>query len=209
MAHILAVSGSPSPTSRTAAILDRVGRRVREDGHTIDILHVRTLPAAPLLAADQSDPFIADAAERLGRADAVVLGTPVYKASYSGLLKVWLDSVAQLAFTGKTVLPLATGGSLANVLALDYALRPVLAAMGAAHVVQGYFVLDQLVVPGPGDGWSLDPVAQPALDDIVDAFLRVVAVAHPEPRAASPILVRGEACIDPLGIAEAGWNAAA
>jgi FMN reductase len=181
MAHILAVSGSPSPTSRTAAVLANVGQRARAAGHSVDVLHLRTLPAGPLLAADPADPCIADAAERLARADAVVVGTPVYKASYSGLLKVWFDSVAQLAFTGKTVLPLATGGSLANMLALDYALRPVLAAMGAAHVVGGYFVLDRFVVPAAGGSWTLDPDAQPALDGIVDTFLRVVALAHPGP----------------------------
>jgi FMN reductase len=200
MAHVLAVSGSPSPTSRTAAVIERVGHRVREDGHTIDILHLRTLPAAPLLAADPSDPFVVDAAERLGRADAVVVGTPVYKASFSGLLKVWLDSVSQLAFTGKTVLPLATGGSLANMLALDYALRPVLAAMGATHVVQGYFVLDRFVAQAPGELWTLDPEAQPALDAVVDAFLRAVSVAHPRiaPRIPGP---RAAGCVDPLGVA--------
>lgn len=202
MAHVLAVSGSPSPTSRTAVLIDEVGRRVREDGHTIDVLHLRNLPAVPLLAADPSDPLVRDAAERLGRADAVVLGTPVYKASYSGLLKVWLDSLAQFAFTGKTVLPLATGGSLANVLALDYALRPVLAAMGAMHVVPGYFVLDRFVAQAAEDVWTLDPEVRPALDAVIDAFLRSVSISHPHrpSRVPGP---RAGACVDPLGVAGA------
>ncbi len=57
----------------------------------------------------------------------MVIGTPVYKAAYSGLLKSLLDLLPQYALAGKTVLPLATGGSTAHVLAIDYALRPVLA----------------------------------------------------------------------------------
>ncbi len=207
MAHILAVSGSPSPTSRTAAVVDNVSRRVRHDGHSVDVLHLRSLPASPLLNADHADPFIADAAERLRRADAVVVGTPVYKASYSGLLKVWFDSVTQLAFTGKTILPLATGGSLANVLALDYALRPVLAAMGAAHVVPGYFVLDRLLVADPDAGWTIDADAQPALDQVVDAFLAAVGLAHRTP-VASVRRNDGNGCVDPLGVAGIGLRAA-
>jgi FMN reductase len=46
----------------------------------------------------------------------------------------------QFALAGKAVLPVATGGSVAHVLALDYALRPVLQSMGARHIVQSHFV---------------------------------------------------------------------
>jgi FMN reductase len=174
MARILAVSGSPSPISRTTAVVEHVSQRLVREGHDVDVLYLRELPAHPLLHADLSDPFIAGARDRLAQADAVVLGTPVYKASFSGLLKVWFDSVTQLALTGKTVLPLATGGSLTSVLALDYSLRPVLSAMGAAHVVPGYFVLDKLVVRGADNVWSIDPDAQSELDPIIDAFVRTV-----------------------------------
>ena len=55
-----------------------------------------------------------------------MVATPVYKAAYSGLLKVLLDLLPQTALKEKTVLPLATGGSPHHMLALDYALRPVL-----------------------------------------------------------------------------------
>jgi FMN reductase len=178
MARILAVSGSPSPVSRTTAVLDLVSDRLAREGHEIDVLYLRTLPAHPLLFADMSDPYVAGARDRLEQADAVVLATPVYKASFSGLLKVWFDSVAQLALTDKTVLPLATGGSLTSVLALDYALRPVLSAMGAAHVVPGYFVLDKLVVPGADNVWSIDPDAQAALDVIIGGFVRTLTTVR-------------------------------
>jgi FMN reductase len=176
MARILAVSGSPSPVSRTTAVLDLVSQQLSREGHDVDVLYLRALPAYPLLHADMSDPYIANARDRLAQADAVVLATPVYKASFSGLLKVWFDSVAQLALTGKTVLPLATGGSLTSVLALDYALRPVLSAMGAAHVVPGYFVLDKLVVQSSENGWSIERDARDALDLIIEGFLRAITV---------------------------------
>jgi FMN reductase len=175
MAEILIVYGSPARTSRTASVLGHVGARLAGEGHGVDLLHLRAIPAGPLLLADTHDPFVADAASRLARADAVVLGTPVYKAAYSGLLKVWLDSLSQFAFTDKIVLPLATGGSLANVLALDYALRPVLAAMGATHVVQGHFILDRLVGADPTQLPLLDDPTQAGLDIVIDGFLTAVS----------------------------------
>ncbi len=77
-----------------------------------------------------------------------MIGTPVYKAAYAGLLKSLLDLLPQYALTGKTVLPLATGGSTAHVLAIDYALRPVLSSMGASHIVQGWFTVDKDISVG-------------------------------------------------------------
>ncbi|GAB2803269.1 hypothetical protein GCM10027073_39690 [Streptomyces chlorus] len=100
-------------------------------------LDVRTLPAEALLGADFRHPAITGAAALFERADAVVIGTPVHKAAYSGLLKSLLDLLPQYALAGKSVLPLATGGSTAHVLAIDYALRPVLSSMGAAHCPTG------------------------------------------------------------------------
>jgi FMN reductase len=80
----------------------------------------------------------------------------VYKAAYTGLLKSFLDLLPQYALAGKTVLPLVTGGTPAHVLTVDYALRPVLASMGA-HVGQGYFLLDQLISVGSGAGATIAP----------------------------------------------------
>jgi FMN reductase len=74
------------------------------------------------------------------QADGIIIATPIYKASYSGLLKVFLDLLPQFALAGKAVLPIATGGSVAHLLALDYGLRPVLQSMGARHIVQSLFV---------------------------------------------------------------------
>jgi FMN reductase len=170
MVHILAVSGSPSRASRTAAVLGRVATRLAGDGHTVDVLHLRALPAEPLLRLDLGDPFVADAAERLRRAEAVVLGTPVYQSSFTGLMKVWFDTLAPRAFDGRTVLPLITGASGVDPFAVGRALSPILAGMGAAHVAEGKFLLDRLVVQGAGDIWTLDPEAQSALDHAVDEF---------------------------------------
>ena len=145
MATILTVSASPSVRSKTARTRHLIDGHLTAAGHTVHPLDVRDLPPAALLAADTSHPAIAAAVELFEQADGVVVATPVYKASYSGLLKTLLDLLPQRALADKVVLPLATGGSLAHVLVLDYALRPVLTALGSSQIVQGYFLLDQFV----------------------------------------------------------------
>ncbi|MFD8599923.1 NADPH-dependent FMN reductase [Kitasatospora sp. NPDC059646] len=170
MAVILSVSGSPSATSRTTRLLRHVDRRLVRHGHRVETLDVRTLPAEALLGADTTDPAIARAVALFERADGVVIGTPVYKAAYSGLLKALLDLLPQYALRGKTVLPLATGGSTAHVLAVDYALRPVLNSMGAAHITQGWFVLDRHIGVREDGGTELERETEVLLTPVVDAF---------------------------------------
>lgn len=170
MAAILSVSGSPSPTSRTARLLRHLDDRLRLQGHDVTPLDVRTLPAQALLGADFQHPAITDATALFGRADGVVIGTPVYKAAYSGLLKSLLDLLPQYALAGKTVLPLATGGSTAHVLAIDYALRPVLSSMGALHIVPGWFTLDRDVTVDDGGATVVAPDAAEALGRVTDQF---------------------------------------
>lgn len=170
MAAILSVSGSPSPTSRTSRLLRQLDDRLRLQGHDVTPLDVRTLPAQALLGADFRHPAIVAATDLFARADGVVIGTPVYKAAYSGLLKSLLDLLPQYALSGKTVLPLATGGSTAHVLAIDYALRPVLSSMGASHIVPGWFTLDKDVAADDHATQIVAPAAAEALEQVTDLF---------------------------------------
>ncbi|KDN84998.1 NADPH-dependent FMN reductase [Kitasatospora cheerisanensis] len=179
MAVILSVSGSPSATSRTTRLLRHVDHRLVRHGHLVEALDVRTLPAEALLGADTGNPAIARAVAQFERADGVVIGTPVYKAAYSGLLKALLDLLPQYALRGKTVLPLATGGSTAHVLAVDYALRPVLNSMGAAHITQGWFVLDRHIGVREDGGTELERETEVLLTPVVDAFAAALR-PHPE-----------------------------
>ena len=121
---VLLIAGSPSGQSRSAALLDSVAERLLlQKNLTVDRLNIRELPASALLLADWDHPSIVAAIAQVARARAVVVATPVYKAAYSGVLKVFLDLLPQTALKDKTVLPLATGGSPHHMLALDYALR--------------------------------------------------------------------------------------
>lgn len=170
MATILSVSGSPSATSRTSRLLRHLDDRLRQQGHRVTALDVRTLPAEALLGADFGHPAIVAATALFAEADGVVIGTPVYKAAYSGLLKSLLDLLPQYALADKTVLPLATGGTTAHVLAIDYALRPVLSSMGAGHIAPGWFTLDKHLTVGDDGSLTVEPVTAEALAQVTDRF---------------------------------------
>ncbi|MGI5451988.1 NADPH-dependent FMN reductase [Streptomyces sp. CA-249302] len=170
MATVLSVSGSPSAASRTNRLLRHLDKRLIAQGHEVIPLDVRTIPAEALLGADFKHPAVVEATELFARADGVIVGTPVYKASYSGVLKALLDLLPQYALTGKTVLPLATGGTTAHVLAIDYALRPVLSSMGAGHIVQGWFTLDKDITVQEDGTLTVAPSVGDALTQVVDQF---------------------------------------
>ncbi|GAA2011098.1 NADPH-dependent FMN reductase [Catenulispora yoronensis] len=180
MATILTVSASPASPSKTARTRSLVDGYLADAGHTVRSLDVRDLPPAALLHADTTHPAIAAAIELFAGADGVVVATPVYKASFSGLLKTLLDLLPQSGLANKVVLPLATGGTLAHVLILDYALRPVLTALGAPAVVQGHFLLDQTFTLDPDSGQAtLTADSEVSLRRAVDRFERELAVRAP------------------------------
>ncbi|MET0233423.1 MAG: NADPH-dependent FMN reductase [Kibdelosporangium sp.] len=142
MATILIVSGSPSPEAATGILLEHVAESLRGSGHEVHVLAVRDLPTVALLSGDLLDPAIRHAMELVDRASGVVVASPVYRAAYSGLVQSLLNLLGKNALAGKVVLPLANGGTQGHLVAIDYALRPLLVARGATDVVPGHFVLD-------------------------------------------------------------------
>lgn len=139
---LLLIAASPTAASRSAALLSATGERLVHLGLAPETLRLRELPAQALLLADAQQAQIREALQQVAQARAIVLATPIYKAAYSGLLKVFLDLLPQDGLRGKTILPLATGGSLAHLLALDYALKPVLSALGARDILDPIYATD-------------------------------------------------------------------
>lgn len=170
MARILTVSGSPSPVSRSTTLLRHVADDLTRHGHDTEHLSIRDLPPHALLHADFAHPDIVAATELVAAADGLVIATPVYKAAYTGILKAWLDLLPQSALADKAVLPLATGGSLAHALALDYGLRPVLSSMAARHIVQGYLVVDRFIEVTPSGEVTIADEALAGIANVVAGF---------------------------------------
>lgn len=175
MAVIATISSSPSTSSRTEAVLSDLTQHVQRAGHIISPIVLRDLPAEPLLRADTDDDAIARAACTIERADAVIVSTPIYKAAYSGLLKAFLDLLPQTGLTGKVVLPIATGGSPAHVLAVDYALRPVLASLAPSAITPGWFVLASEITRHEGGEVTIAESAAGPLGEVTRVFLETIA----------------------------------
>jgi FMN reductase len=182
MPSILAISASPSRYSKTAALADFVldalvnGPDAQPETKG-EHLRLRDLPAEALLSANTADPEFAAAIAKLEAADAVIIATPIYKASFSGLFKAFVDPLSQFALDGKVILPLATGGSIAHVLALDYGLRPVLQSLGARHVVQSFFLLDKNITKTDTEPveFVIDDASQANIRGIVADFRHAIA----------------------------------
>jgi len=169
---VLLIAGSPSAPSRSAVLLDAVAARLAEREVPVERLAIRELAAHALLLGEASHPSVQRAVEQLQRADVIVIATPVYKAAYSGVLKVFLDLLPQSALKGKTVLPLATGGSPHHMLALDYALRPVLQSLAARQILPGVYATDGQVTLQPEGAYQLQAELAQRLDEAVETLAR-------------------------------------
>jgi FMN reductase len=183
---VLLIAGSPSTPSRSSALLEAAGTRLALRGARIERVSVRELPAQALLAADASHPALQRAADQLAQARAIVVATPVYKAAYSGILKAFLDLLPQSALKAKTVLPLASGGSPNHMLALDYALRPVLQSLAARQILAGVYATDAQVTLTPEGAYQLQPELAQRLDDSVQT-LAIEALQLPNLHAFEPV----------------------
>ena len=102
---------------------------VREHAHAIVDALLTGFPTGELAAA----------VEDVAAADALVLVTPVYQASFSGLFKSFIDLIEEGRLRGTPVLLAATGGTERHSLAIEYALRPLVAHLGAVSVPTGVF----------------------------------------------------------------------
>lgn len=135
------VSGSPSATSKSRRLLEHVLAALGDTGTAVSRIDLAELPAEALLAR-RASPEVQEALAMVASADIVALSTPVYRATYSGLLKVFCDLFAPGALAGKVAIPIATGGGPAHALCIDHGLRPLLASVGAVVVAAGIYGTD-------------------------------------------------------------------
>jgi FMN reductase len=157
MADVLTIAGSPSHPSRSGAVLAYARDFLEKHGLVTDTISVRELDANDLLNARFDGPTIRASVAKVQQARAIIIATPVYKAAYAGVLKAFLDLLPQDGLANKTIFPIATGGSASHLLAIDYALKPVLSALGAQHVLRGLYIQDAQLQQSSGTLTQLDP----------------------------------------------------
>jgi FMN reductase len=137
----IGVSGSPSSTSRSRALLECVLERLRAEGASTELVDLSVMPGDALLGRSSAAELSA-AIAAVGGAHIVVASTPVYRATYTGLLKLFFDALPLRALAGKVTLPLATGSSAGHASVIDHGLRPLFASLEALVSPSGVFATD-------------------------------------------------------------------
>jgi FMN reductase len=139
MSDIVVVVGNPRPASRTHAVAARAARAVAIGARitTIDLAEL-----APHLLLPDPGPEVTAALEEIKAADIVLVASPTYKGTYTGLLKSFLDLLPGGALAGKVALPLLVMGSPRHALAVEVHLRPLLVELGATVPTPGLAIVE-------------------------------------------------------------------
>ncbi len=171
---IVSIAGSPSHPSRTSAVLNYASSLLRLEGLDVDLIAVRDLPAEDLLFGKFDSLALNKAKASIEQASGIIIATPIYKASYTGVLKAFLDLLSPGAFSGKVILPIATGGTLAHMLAIDYALKPLIATLGARYILGGVYLLDTQIQVNDLGSVTLEAEISERLQASLYEFINVI-----------------------------------
>ena len=125
MSRIVVVSGNPRPGSRTSTLAVAVGAAL---GSPVEVVEVGELGAGLLTPGDEPT---AKALRLVREAEVLVVATPTYKGSYTGVLKVLLDQLPAQALAGKRAVPVVTAGVAPQAAAAEALLRQLLTELGA------------------------------------------------------------------------------
>jgi FMN reductase len=143
--NVVAVSGSLHAPSKTTALLGEIlaalGRELPIDAHLIEITEIGG-DFAGALRRDQLPQHVEHELQLIEQADLLVVASPVYRASFTGLFKHLFDFVGQYALVDKPVLLAATGGSDRHALIIEHQFRPLFAFFQALTLPIGVYAND-------------------------------------------------------------------
>ena len=144
MTEVGIVVGNPKPMSRTRQVAEAVAGAVTSAvGWSDTQRFVVDLADLGRHLFDSSSPVVRDAVDRLAACRLVVVASPTYKASYTGLLKSFLDWFGTTGLSGVIVVPVMVGAGSQHALAVEVHLRPVLVEIGATVPTRGLYVTEE------------------------------------------------------------------
>jgi FMN reductase len=141
MTGIVVVSGNPRAGSRTSALAVAIGEAIADQlgSPQPHVIEVGSLGAGLLTPGDEATTA---AVAVISEANLLVVATPTYKGSYTGVLKVLLDRLPAQALAGKLAVPVVTAGVAPQATAAEALLRQLLVELGAIVVRPGLPVLE-------------------------------------------------------------------
>ena len=139
---IAVVTGNPKPASRSHGVALAVA-----DALAAALPGATTHPVVDLAEHaprlfDSSDAELSRITAAVAAADVAVFASPTYKASYTGMLKAFLDRYGSNGLAGVLAVPVMTGGWAGHTLAVEVHLRPVLVELGATVPARGLYVTE-------------------------------------------------------------------
>ena len=170
--RVTVVVGNPKPLSRTRLVGEEVARQaIAAAGYTGPVeLQVVELGELAGELFDFASPRVKAVVAQVSASDLVVVASPTYKATYTGLLKAFLDWMGQTALAGAVAVPVMVGGNPVHALAPEVFLRPLLVEVGAMTPPRGLFMLE-------GDLDRLDEVVAGWADGAGEALRRTLGGA--------------------------------
>ncbi len=148
--NIVAVSGGLNNPSKTEAlvqaIVDELGEATPINVHFIKFSEIGQLLGGAIYR-NQLPQRVQDDLAAVEAADALIVGTPVYRASFTGLFKHFFDFVEQTALVDVPVLLAASGGSERHALVLEHQLRPLFSFFQAQTLPIGVYATDKDFTP--------------------------------------------------------------
>jgi FMN reductase len=166
--------GNPKPQSTTLQIARLAAEAVSRRAGLSGALRVIDLSAlARRLLLDEPSPAVEDAVEQVTGADLLLVASPTYKATYTGLLKVFLDRLGHRALADVTALPVLVMRAPQHALAVEVHLRPLLAELGAGVPAPGLAFLES-------DAARPHDVLGPWAEQVPAALTRAAALAPAE-----------------------------
>ncbi len=146
MTKAVIINGSNSKNSRVTAIHEKVENHFIAQGVEVHSNYIHELPATDLLTANFSSKQIQSENEHVKEADFIVILTPI-----------------------------AVGGSISHLLALEYALKPVLAVLGATSITNSVYIVDKQIIRLEEGGFAIEEEAisrlEAQLNQLQQAFI--------------------------------------
>ena len=167
MTRAIIINGGIGKQSRLTGILNKVESYFNTKGISYNSIHVQDLPAEDLIYANFTSRPILQAIQLVEEATIVVVLTPVYKASFTGVLKTFLDLLPQKALKDKKVIPFAIGGSLGHLLAIEYALKPILSVLGATEILNTVYVVDKQIERLDNGSFLIDKEIEVRIEEVL------------------------------------------
>jgi len=137
------LSGNPRPGSKTAAAAERLAVAIAAAAGVAAEPRVVDLAAFGGRTLDYADEELSALRAELAGSRLLVVASPVYKGSYTGLLKAFLDGYGPTSLAGVMAVPMVVAGSPGHAPAAEQYLRPLLHEVGAFTPLGVYSVLDE------------------------------------------------------------------